>query len=474
MINPALPILFLLVVSSPLLAQKSAERQFALRVSVDTLRNHVQTLVKMGNRWGGTQSGNRSARWIAATMKRYGLTAEVQQDPQRLVYTHERWTLRVVDPPRLRRLIRNDWLAGFSPSLAPTTALLADLDVDNTDLTGKAVVTDRLVTEDLYEDLAEKGAIAILSFAPGDSTIYPDWAMITPLPASQSNAIPLYNISYRNGSVLRHELSRGTNIRIALTSRTVIKEGAPKTVVGRIRGTGAGRYIVCAHGDSDAGGPGADDNASGVAGVLEVARVLSTMVQTRAIRKPVHTIEFVVWGSEYYSSEHFVRRQGEELRTIRGVLNYDQIGTGATRNCIYFEANDVPHNKNLLSILNSIGEQYAGRKGFWQEATTNPSQGGTDSYVFLPEHLSRLDAPLVLIPSVTIYTAAWNTLRRIPQTEGWSSKAWKGPQDTVLIDFSRYYHSSRDVPELTTEREPFNMVWAVKAVGISLLRLAWE
>ena len=33
--------------------------------------------------------------------------------------------------------------------------------------------------------------------------------------------------------------------------------------------------MYCAHGDSDAGGPGANDNASGVAVVLEMARAWS-------------------------------------------------------------------------------------------------------------------------------------------------------------------------------------------------------
>jgi hypothetical protein len=39
------------------------------------------------------------------------------------------------------------------------------------------------------------------------------------------------------------------------------------------------------------------------------------------------------------------------------------------------------------------------------------------------------------------------------------------------IDYSAYYHSSGDTPENTTDREPQNMVRAVKAVGIALLRL---
>jgi hypothetical protein len=55
-----------------------------------------------------------------------------------------------------------------------------------------------------------------------------------------------------------------------------------------------------------------------------------------------------------------------------------------------------------------------------------------------------------------VYTAAWDAL---------------GKAGDVTIDYSAYYHSSGDTPENTTEREPQNMVRAVKAVGIALLRL---
>ncbi|GJQ20598.1 MAG: hypothetical protein HBSIN02_09530 [Bacteroidia bacterium] len=466
-----------LLLFAPLLSsfsQSTAERRFATLVSVDTLRRHVQTLSAMGNRWGGTPSGDQSARWVAAVMKRYGLEVEVRSDPEKLVSAHQRWTLRVVNPPRLRHLIRNDWLAGFSASLARTTAILADGDREEGEVEGKVLLTDRMVSEDLYKEFVRRGAIAILSYAPGDSTMYPNWAMITPLPASNQNEIPLYNVSFRTGSTLRKEMARGTEIRLLLSASIRTTLGSPKTVIGRLRGSGEGRYIVCAHGDSDSGGPGADDNASGVAGVLEVARGLSRLIRTGVVPRPTKTIEFVIWGSEYSSAEHFVKTESDRLASIKGVLNYDQIGTGETRNCLYFESNDIPHNEPMLAVLNRVGEDYAGKQGFWHEATTNPSQGGTDSYVFLPDYLARLDVPEVLIPSVTIYTAAWNRLRRIPQTEGWNSKAWKGPRDTILIDYSRFYHSSLDIPSVTTEREPFNMVWATKAVGIALLRMAWK
>jgi len=85
-------------------------------------------------------------------------------------------------------------------------------------------------------------------------------------------------------------------------------------------------YIVCAHYDSTSeapyyAAPGADDNASGTAGVLEAARVLSQY-------RFQHTLRFVTFaaeeqgliGSYYYAAE--ARAAGTD---IGGVVNLDMI-----------------------------------------------------------------------------------------------------------------------------------------------------
>ena len=457
-------------------AQKSKEMLFAKRVSERGLLKTVRTLSGFGNRLGGSPSGDLAAKEVERQFRDAGLTVSVVEDPERLVYVNKSWELKVEQPRRLRSVIRNEWLGGFSPSSGRHTAPLRFFGSQKPDaerLDSCVVLTDQFVTETLYHDFVEAGVACIVSYAPGDSTMYERAALIAELPASSENPIPLFNISYSNGRQLRHELESGTNIMIRFASSAAISPGHPITVLAELKGKTDKYFLVCAHGDSDSGGPGADDNASGVAGVLELARVLNTMVREEAMDAPEYTILFAVWGSEYFSSGAFASRKKDELANIMGVFNYDQIGTGEMRNCVYFEPNDVSHNEHLMKTLESVGGDYSGKKGFWEESTTNPSQGGTDSYVFLPDYLKRLGLSGVEIPSVTVYTAAWNESKSIPQTAGWRSKGWKGHPDSVTIDYSRYYHSSRDVPENTTEREPFNMSSAVKAVGIALLRLAW-
>ncbi len=85
--------------------------------------------------------------------------------------------------------------------------------------------------------------------------------------------------------------------------------------------------IICGHYDSTSRmasllAPGADDNASGVAGVLEVARVLSGAVCDRTIR-------FIAFSGEeqgLYGSQAYARYASTAGDRIIGVFNADMIG----------------------------------------------------------------------------------------------------------------------------------------------------
>jgi len=458
-------------------SQPKTEARLSQQVSRAKLLSQVRDLVSFGPRIGGTTSGEKAASYIARRFRETGYSPSVIKDPPRLSFEYKSWTLTIEQPRELRKLIRNEWIGGFSPNVARTTSelvYLKDLGMATRAVAaGKAILTGSSFAETEYLRMAKCGATCILAISPHLDDAYSDWAYISNLPSSQRNPIPLFNLSYRNGDSLIHTLADSQKVVVRFSTETVIDSTRPTTVVATLEGQSDEYYIVCAHGDSDSGGPGADDNASGVSVVLETARILKKLVTTHELTKPRCSIKFIIWGADNLSAEVYVKNHARELGKILGVLNLDEVGVGASRNCLYFESNDVEHNGSLLKVLDSLAADYVGKKGFWSEATTNPSQGGSDSYVFLPQSLRALKVPQTKIPSVTIYTAAWNELKPMLQTPGWKSKAWHGPADTVYIDYSPYYHSSLDVPERTTEKEPFNMVTAAKAVGIALLRLAW-
>jgi hypothetical protein len=467
----------LIVLCSLAPSQTKAEREFAKSVSTSRLLEQVRELVGFGPRTGGTRSGDKAVAYLTRQFKQAGYRPIVEKDPKRLAFELGQWSLKVDSPRRLKDLVRNEWPGGYSPSVPKSNASVTYVGLPEIasprDLKGKAVLLDVLPSEKTYRRFAEAGARCLLLISPTLEGAYSDWAMISHLPETGTNPIPLFNLSRNNGVSLKRALKDSLDVVVSFSVRTDVDSASPKTVLATLEGKTEKFYLVCAHGDSDSGGPGADDNASGVSTVLETARVLNSLVRSGRIPKPQCTIRFAIWGTEIYSTEHYVKRHADDLMNLQGVVNLDGVGTGASRDCIYFESNDVDYNEHLLRTFETVGEEFAGKKGFWFESTTNPSQGGTDSYVFFARRLRRLKVPEIKIPAMTIYTSAWNERKALPQTPGWSSKAWKGPPDTVLVDFSAYYHSSLDVPVRTTEREPFNMSGAAKALGIGLLRLAW-
>jgi aminopeptidase YwaD len=466
----------------PAFTPPAAEALLAGEIDQARLQETVRALVRLGPRMGGTPSGDHAAAALAAAFSAAGLAPRTIEDSPRPAHWEDAWSVEL--PPA--GALASAWPYGFSPSIGPVTAPLVVVR-DPAELSatpppagpggldgwrGKILFVPGDVLG-AYRRLAAASdrPLAILTSAPGDGRRYLDAALVEALPAMPAGGrrpIPVFGVSFADGRKLA-AAPPGATVRVML--RSTVREGSPRTVLATLPGRDPDRYyLICAHGDSDSGGPGADDNGSGEAVVLELARVLTSLVRAGRLPAPRASLRFAVWGSEYASSGAYVAREGDRLRRCLGVINLDEVGTGAERDAIYFESNEVPWNRVLLRAFDRVGADYAGRPGFWPEYTTNPSQGGTDSYAFLPRRYQGELASALEIPATTVYTAAWDHLGRRRQTPGWESPATPDPVE-LAIDYSRYYHSSGDTPENTTDRKPQTMVRAARAIGIALLRL---
>jgi peptidase M28-like protein len=444
----------------------SADDRLAAAVSQERLTGEVDALVAIGPRMGGTPSGDRAAAHLAEVFRAAGLdSVEIVADAtaKRLVHEEERFSVVLeTSPPRP---LASAWPWGYSPSLAPTSAEVLDAgegsDFDWSAAKGKAVLVHASPRR-MIGAASGAGVLAILTDSTGTFQLDPGTALIQELPPSKTNPVPVFAISRNDAAAIREV--KGARVRLDLESR--IHEGVAKTVVATLRGRDSSRRLVlCAHGDSDSGGPGADDNGSGEAVVVEVARVLAQAKREGWLPPLDVDVEFVIWGSEIHSTQAYLERaKADASRRIVAVLNWDQAGTGAERECLYVEPDDVAENQPLVDALAGIGERLAGKKGEWKEFTTNASLGGADSYVFtdLPEG-SR-------IPAVTIFTAAFGEPTKVPPNPKRSHPAWHGG-DSIVVDYSRFYHSSGDLPANTTEREPWNMVWCARMGARAVFRL---
>jgi alkaline phosphatase isozyme conversion protein len=96
-------------------------------------------------------------------------------------------------------------------------------------------------------------------------------------------------------------------------------------VVAIKKGTSAQEVIVGAHYDSTGAGPGADDNASGVAVMLEVARLLTSQTTP-------YTIRFIAFGaaeSGLLGSYFYLNQMSqEEFENVIGMVDLDGLIAG--------------------------------------------------------------------------------------------------------------------------------------------------
>ena len=110
-------------------------------------------------------------------------------------------------------------------------------------------------------------------------------------------------------------------------SQLTAAKGRTANVVATLRGTVNPEliYVISSHFDSVAGGPGADDDTSGTAALLETARMLS--------KTPLPaTVVFASFTGEeagLLGSSEFVRLAGDAKWQIAGALNNDMIGWAA-------------------------------------------------------------------------------------------------------------------------------------------------
>jgi Zn-dependent M28 family amino/carboxypeptidase len=109
-----------------------------------------------------------------------------------------------------------------------------------------------------------------------------------------------------------------------------VDQGTSRNVVARWPGAKRFPFVVGGHMDTVPASPGANDNASGVAATLELARLVAGKEEAR-------WITFVAFGSEEYGddgthhmgSRTFVSRLGERGRNrLAGMISVDMISDG--------------------------------------------------------------------------------------------------------------------------------------------------
>jgi Zn-dependent M28 family amino/carboxypeptidase len=113
-----------------------------------------------------------------------------------------------------------------------------------------------------------------------------------------------------------------------VTEQDYVVEGRRfRNVVGRLGPATGQRLVLGAHYDAFGGLPGADDNASGVAGLLELARLLGERGATRPIELVAYsTEEPPYFGGEQMGSSVHARSLATAQVEVEAMINLEMIG----------------------------------------------------------------------------------------------------------------------------------------------------
>ena len=430
------------------------------------MQAEVRALVALGPRMGGTASGHAAADHLAAAFREAGLEVEVREDPEAWRHQEASWSLtyRILGPDGEAGEpvpLESAWPWGFSPAAAGSAPLGTDA-VD-----GGAVLTDG------RPRFLRRGPTPAVALTDGLVTLDGAYPRIYQQRSGDANPFPIFGLNTADGAALRAELAAGRAVELQYELLSTIERARPRTVIARVparAGAAPGFLLYCAHGDSDAGGPGADDNASGTAVVLEMARAWAAALEAGAERPP-RELRFAVWGSEIHSTRDWLaeQRAAEQDATgppLLGVINYDQAGYGSGADQLNIEPDDLPANRVMIERILAVLAEAEGAAGFPTRWATNKSLGGTDSYVFSGSRHFRDEGR----PALTLFTSAWDKPDEQPRTAGMAGESWSD-RDVVNVDYDVYYHSAGDTPENTTDKEPWNMGWCAR-VGL-VGGLAW-
>ena len=192
-------------------------------------------------------------------------------------------------------------------------------DIPAEGLEGLVALIERgeITFEEKVQRVAEAGAVGAVVFNNRPGRFYGD--------LRNQSTIPAVSISRDDGRDLLDLLEDGevkaqvTVKSVTLPSRNIIAEMPASTATGKT-------VVIGAHYDTVPDSPGANDNASGIATVMTIARQIAGNSYPFSVR-------FALFGSEevgLFGSRHYVDALGpEDVESTIAMLNFDSVGSGS-------------------------------------------------------------------------------------------------------------------------------------------------
>ncbi len=301
--------------------------------------------------WEQRQQGGDSAAGGSATSGGVGSGGGIWTDAQRIAS----WDARPIT-------LAEDSAAGeVAAALVDIGQGTAGSDYRGKDVRGKLVLAGAQPGPVAALAVDRFGAAGIISYAQNQPTAWSQedenlvrWGHLATFPPPHTFA---FMVSLKQARAWQARLAAGGTVRLRAKVQAGQHPGSYDIVTAVIPGADpalAGDQIVLScHLDHQR--PGANDNASGCATILEVARTLSKLVREGRLAPPRRTLRFV-WPPEVEGTVALLNARPDLARQARAVIHMDMVGGAAAATGAIFHVTRSP--KSLPTFVNDVGEAF--------------------------------------------------------------------------------------------------------------------
>jgi aminopeptidase YwaD len=344
----------------PLLPEKDVAA-IAQEISGETAKRNLEGLARF-HRQRGSAGFHAAAELAAERLRAYGLRdVAILEFPAdgKIFYGTQRsrpawdaefaelWETQNGGAIRLASFEAEPVVLAEDSESAEVTAKLVDVgegtkenDYAGKDVKGSIVLAS--AQPGAVEDVAvgKFGAVGIVSYAQNQKTAWSDenqdairWGHLQTFSPNKTFA---FMVSLKTARGMKERLAKGEEIRLHALVKAGQHPGNYEVVTATIPGGDAQlkeeEIIFSCHLDHQR--PGANDNASGCATILEVARTLQKLVNEQKLARPARTVRFV-FPPEIEGTMALLNARPEWTHRIKAVVHMDMVGGGPETKAVF-------------------------------------------------------------------------------------------------------------------------------------------
>jgi aminopeptidase YwaD len=249
-------------------------------------------------------------------------------------------------------------------ALVDVGAGTAEADYAGKEVRGKLVLVSAQPSAAYALAVDTHGAAGIVSYAQNQVTAWwkedetlVRWGHLPSFPPPKTFA---FMVSLQQARAWQGRLAAGKAVFLRASVRAGQHPGSYDIATGVIPGADSGRgvekgdeIVLSCHLDHLR--PGANDNASGCAAILEVARTLGRLVQQKRLPPPARTIRFI-FPPEIEGTIALLNAKPELARRTKAAIHLDMVGGDAEITKAVFHVTRSP--KSLPTFVNDVGEAF--------------------------------------------------------------------------------------------------------------------